>query len=204
MAQPYVSGPVPIFIAPRVNGALVAPALLGFGETAPDIEEEPEWEGVMVDWAGSKLPGERLYEGAEASSSVTLTNWNEKTLRIIQAYPGRAGAVRGVNAVRPGGGGAANAAYGDIGSAMITEGLAFCVWFLFPYTSKPAFNNAINGPMPKGFRFPYTLIQGKPVRRNGTKANKMSLNFKHMRGIEGNNLVLSDEDMALVANLAWN
>lgn len=200
MAQHYVTGVIPMWIGMRVNGVIGAPIFLGFGEKAPEIQDDPDWEPVMCDYGGTKHPSEYLYEGAEASSSVTLTYWRESVVRTITAYPYRTGVIRGTSVINPAAG---VGGYGDIGSAMITEGLSFCMWFLFPYSAKAAYRNATNGLMPTGFRMPYTKIQGKPVRRGGTGASKISLNFHHMRGIESSNLVCYDENVTAVANLPW-
>jgi len=200
MAQAYVTGPVGLFVGFRNPGSssIATIEFLGTGETAPDIEENLEHEPVMNDVWGSKLPMDRLHEGSEAVVSVVLTWWRETTVRRVMALPYRNGSVRGVNVVR----GAANG-YGDVGSAILTEGLAISLWCLFPYSAKTAYQNANNGKMPQGQRFPYSMLVGKPVRKTGTKANKMQLTFQAMRGVVGNNLLLYDEDVSAVENLNW-
>lgn len=177
-----------------VNGN--SPVFLGTGETAPDIEIRTQWEPLMNDLGGSKVPFDYLCEGEEAIVSVELTRWNEKVLKAIQARPHASGGPRGTQN------------YLDIGSLMLTENLAYTMWLYFPFSQKAAFQNAANGAMPEGYRFPATFLEGPDVRRVGTKANKVRCIFHCIRYFTFTNgvskFVLFDENMASVKNLIAN
>lgn len=191
----YVTGPIPIFVAFRVNGQLGAPELLGTGETATEPDIRAQWDGVMNDITGTKLPYDVAYEGEEAFFSVQLTRWDDLVRKKLAARPFRQGSVAGVNAVRQAGPGNT---YGDRGSLMITEGLAVACWLPFLYAKKPVYSAA---NLIRGYRFPYCWTEGPETWRGGTRAARVALTFHAIAGFESNNLRLYDHDMSAVENL---
>lgn len=202
MAQIYTSGPILIGVQMRNAGVLpAASTFLGTGETAPEITVKAEWEPVMNDLGGTKIPFDVAYEGEEAFISVKLTRWNQTILNLIQNRPYRAGAVRGTNSILSVAG--APAGYGDMGSMMITEGLTFGLQCYFPYSVKAAYRNPANGFMPPGMNFPAAMLMGPEVRRGGTKAQSIQLVFHALRdvvlGAGSSAFVLYNETMPAIA-----
>lgn len=155
MAQPYVSGPVHVFVgiggyAGSTSAMLTKnPAYLGTGERAPRPSFRPGFEPLMNDVTGTRIPYDWVFEGEEALVTVRLTRWDENVLFAMQNRVGAAGQARGLNLAN------------DIGTLMITEGAAFPLWLLFPFgvpgIGKPAM---IGGGMPQGYHFYAAFLEG--------------------------------------------
>jgi hypothetical protein len=162
-----------------------APFFLGWGETAPEPEFLPEYEPIMSDLAGSRKEHDRLYEGADARVTATMTVWNEMILQSMLAFtkstspPGSDGGL-------------------DIGTLMQAEKRTFQLWLVFPYVVKP-FMIAAN--MLPGYHFVGACLDG-PIRRGlGTKVNRVMLSWFCGRPILNGFYACYDFDMSAVATL---
>jgi hypothetical protein len=141
-------------------------AYLGTCEKAPRIVERPAWKPAYNDVGGQEIPLDISYQGVEAFTFARLTRWNESVLFALQARPTSRG-LRGINLA------------GDIGSLILTEGLAMELRIFFPYVAKPAY--ALGG-MPAGYRFPATILEGPDeLDELGTAPRIVSLIFHHYR-----------------------
>ncbi len=168
MASIYSTGPVLIYT--NVSGTA---AFFGTGQQAPDIQIKAEFEPVMNDLGGTRVPFDRLYESEEGVTSVVVNRYNEGLLEAMMARPRPAVSVAGVNAS------------GEIGSLMGAEGLAYTIWLVFPYASK-AFQAAAalgagNGAQ-SGYRFPYSWLIGPEQIKGGTKDKQINCVWQHQRG----------------------
>lgn len=191
MAQPYVTGPCSIFVGVGAGGS---PVFLGHAERSPSIQIRPSFSPVFNDIAGQRVPYDYIYDGEEGMVSADVTRWNESVYTTIASRPLHSGAD-GLNAP------------GEIGSLMGLEGLAYPLWLLFPYASKPAM---VAGGMPAGYRFAKAFLEGPDgLDGLGTTNRRLRLNFKCMRDFQGEGaalfpgtLYLYDHDMSAVSGLS--
>lgn len=190
MANPYVTGPVHLYVAaPQGIGSsssssssssgsvytnnppdpllLAYPSMiyyLGTCETAPKIVIDPKWKPLFADIGGDQVPFDFAYTGEDATVTGVLNRWNEYVYRSIVARPNTT--VRGTLTAN------------DVGSLMIAEGKAHCLWLHFPYYSK-AYGSTYN--MPAGYRFPASFVIGPDHIEGGTKASKRLIQWKCAR-----------------------
>ena len=173
MTMPYVTGPVHVYVATRCsfpgNNLLSYPNAnqidyLGTGEFAPDIIKQPKFDPVYNDIGGS-LPFDYLFQGEEAAVPITLTKFNWNVLYKINALPDPTELPGRYQSY-------------DIGSLMVTEGLAYALWCHFPYYSDKTIFSTAN--MVAGYHF-FASWADSVVVSGGTKANKVRVNFKCIR-----------------------
>lgn len=172
MAMPYVTGPVHVWVG--VSGATpIDPqtatsslrAYLGTCESAPQIVWNSQFEPVMNDRGGSRLPYDMLYQGKDALIIGDLTVWNWVIWERIRSRPD-------FNEVPD-----INDAF-DLGSLMLTEGKCYPVWLQYPYAAKAAM---AGGLMPPGRHFFACFLLGPDQENPGTKVNKVHFQFQAMR-----------------------
>lgn len=173
MAQPYVSGPVHMYVgtsaAPPNNPfAGGGPVYLGTCESAPRIRLNPQFEPLMNDIGGSRLPYDYLYEDMDGMVFGDLTVWNYPVLSQLLSRPNWLKAAPGVGA------------FGDIGSLMATEGFTYNLWLQFPFFAKAAMAGA---GLPAGYHFLSAFLFGPDEIDPGTKANKIHVQFQCMRAL---------------------
>jgi len=161
MAKLYSTGPVLIF----TNALNTGPAYFGTGQQAPDIQTKPEWEQVMNDLGGTRVPFDRCYEDAEAITSVVINRYNEAQLEAMMSRPDTDLSTAG------------STGSGEIGTLMGQEGMLFTVWLMFPYAPKPyQTSDAVSG-----YRFPGSMLFGPENIKGGTKDKTVSLTWQHQR-----------------------
>ncbi len=158
MGQPYVTGAVSVWI-----GSAAGPLFLGYSERGPNISIRPHYSNVFVDLSGMSVPFDKIYDGEEAIVSCDLTYFNQNVLLAIEDYAGTTSP--GFN--EP----------GEIGTLMLTEGIAYPLYLRFPYAAKPAFQNGLNGAMPAGYRFYRAMLETDDFPDLGTKARKIHLSW---------------------------
>jgi hypothetical protein len=213
MAQPYVTGPVALWVA-FYQGQIVVtsqgtvfnvtvgqPQFLGHGEDAPEIDHRPQFEPVMCDLTGTRIPLDVADENEDAIVSVSLVRWNDPILRLLQARPGPV-ALAGQGVARPPLGGRRP---GDIGTLYLNEGAAFMLWCYFPYQKKPVYGTEV-----PGYRYPGCYLRGPDaLRKNGTRARAVQSLFHALpvlvaQGNQTGGTMLYDNDMTAVENLPIN
>jgi hypothetical protein len=164
MAQPWATGPVHIFTgtAGGNTGPNASAEYFGTGERAPNIRIRRGWSPVFNDLSGTEVPFDMMYESQEAFVTVTMTRWNEPCFQRLSSMPNpaTANAFGGVFLDNP----------GDIGSLMLTEGLAFQLWLQFPYASKTSYG--ANNVLPPGLHFYSAWFEGPDEWEVGTTSNK--------------------------------
>lgn len=170
MAIPYVTGPAAIFVG--VSGTTpvdpfvgATPVYLGHCESAPRIAWNPQFEPVMNDLAGSRLPYDMLYQGKDAMIIGDLTIWNWLIWDRVRSRPD-------FNDVPD-----TNDRF-DLGSLMLTEGKCFPLWITYPYVAKAAM---AAGGMPAGRHFLATYLVGPDNEDPGTRVNKVHVQFHALR-----------------------
>lgn len=159
MANPYCTGPAHIFCG--VGGGRRA-LYLGTAESAPVIEERPEYEPLMNDLGGSRKPFDFSHQGVDAIVSATLTRWNDNVMNILRNVP-----RHGTGVLAPG-----TSAFGDIGAFMVFEGAAYPLWVTFPYSAKVAFSSR---GMVSGYRFFNAFLESPVAQNVGTRPRKFHL-----------------------------
>lgn len=193
MSQPWVAGPVPIFIG---LGSGFSPLFLGLSERGVNISFDPEYTPYVVDAAGT-VPLDAVFQGASATIQFTLTSWREPTYALLADYAGVVlGSVRGQES------------FGEIGTLMGFERAAFPVWIPFPYSQKLAY-----AQMPQGYRFELCYADRDSLPERGTRASKLDIVLRAIRRVSssvqdgrlGNAMFrLYDHDMSAVNGLEWN
>lgn len=151
MAQLYATGPVYVFCAVDTGGGLL---YLGTGERAPRISITPAYRDVQCD-LGGEAPFDTMYSGNSGRVTVTLMRYNEAVLRKIEDYAASLHLIRGQEDP------------GEIGSLMLTEGLAYQLVLVFPYATKTAFAD-----MPAGYNFLAAYVRGPDDIESGTSNPK--------------------------------
>jgi len=181
MAQPYVTGPVNLFV--RLPDASIE--YLGTGKEAPRLKIVPHWEPVMNDLYGTKIPMDVAYEGEEAFVAVDLTRWNESVYtKLVQRPDVQTDRGRDI--------------LDDIGTLMIHEGASHELWLHFPYTTL----KTSMATQPAGYHFRAAYVLGPDeFERLGTVAREQRVIWHCLRksvaggGASTLDLRLYDHDM---------
>jgi hypothetical protein len=204
VAQPYVSGGVSIFVG--VASTSGGPVFLGHGERAPRPRVHRHYVPYFSDLGGSRVPFDVAHAGESGSVSVVLDRWNESVLRVIEdaATTGRAGnlGVRGTNDP------------GEMGTLMVSEGVAYPLWLRYEFAGRPTMNIGANGVMRKGWHFLAAFLdQVDDFEDLGLQPHKVLLTWTCLRLFDPTaasttsgygKFALYDEDMSAVANLPIN
>ena len=170
MAQAYTSGPCPLYAGVGLNGA---PVFLGHAERFPRIQIRPRWSDVYCDLSGQSVPYDQVYDGEDAVVTADLTRWNESVYAVMAD---RAKTNSNFLAITSRG---ANG-FGEIGSLMVTEGLAYNLYVVFPFAAKAAYS----ATMPLGYRFQAAFLQGPDDFELGGTARKLRLSWRCLRSVQ--------------------
>ena len=179
MPQLYSTGPcliwvrIPISIYPTYDAEPPPPSyplFLGTCESAPYIYVRPGWEPYHSDLGGTKIAYDTAYAGQDGLVQGMLNRYCETVYKILAD---RAALVNPL--APPEDGGCGNNASGELGSYMLTENLTYDLWTVFPYASKAAFNQEVNGNMPACYHFPGAYLMGPDRQRVGSGVAKAVL-----------------------------
>lgn len=193
MAQIYCTGAVHIYVGTKgAGGGAGVPKYLGTGRVAPESNVRREYEPVMNDVGGSKIPIEMLSEGRQATTVVDLTRWNQNVINALEEIRSNGNAALGTDL------------NGDIGAAMILEGYSYATWLVYPFSNKVAYQNVASGAMPKGVKF-LASWGTEFIRRGGTKANEYHISLQHLPIYDGKtgSMKLYTYDIAEVAGIPF-
>lgn len=161
-AQGWSTGAVDCWVGVGNAGT---PLFLGHSENGFDVQERPQYENLMCDLTGMKIPYDRSYQGFDAViSSQALTRWDDKVYAALQCYGNPTGAF--IGGVQRGTDGA-----GIRGSLMATEGLTFQVLLRHPNAGALAFAG-----LAKGYRF-YAAVVENDRQQSGAKPYKVNPTF---------------------------
>lgn len=163
MSQAFSTGPMHVFCG---VGSNYSPIYFGTSKNGCPVELLPEWDAVFNDLSGTKHPYDKIYEGTVGMVRGDFTRYKEGVYLTMQNRTAMAlggGSVAGIDAA------------GAIGTLMVTEGAAFPLWIQFPYASKIAMQNGVNGALPNGYHFFAAELEGPDVRKGGTGENAISL-----------------------------
>jgi hypothetical protein len=171
MAQAYSTGAVYAFIAPTSGGQ---PVFLGTCESYPEDNRQPEYEPLMNDISGSKVPLDFSFEGESAQISLVLTRWNEGFARRLEAKPN--GSNVAVGGTAPSIEGSWNPQ--DVGSLMGVEGFSWQLWLVRTFGAVLANKAAYvgNGLQP-GRHYPQCIIWAPETNEEGAKPMKRHFMF---------------------------
>ncbi len=176
--QVYNTGAVGLWVS---TGDGFNPELLGFGETAPDMQVESPHGSFKCDLSGNKIAYDFSWAGSFGVVSVILTNWNEKVARSLSVVPG----PHGTGSIGNAGG---IWKLSDYGSLIGYEEWSFTVWLEYNfgagvqekgvYTRGKLVNGVQTpGGMPDGYRFPRCKLQGPWSVQTGTRPMKKQFIF---------------------------
>lgn len=199
MTQPYNTGPVSAYVGwggnpyfkSKVKAFKTSIYPLGWSEAGLSIEQRPEFEPVMADPSGSKVPHELLFQSELAFISGDFTRWNESVIRLLQSRPYTTGAAQG--AFRS----------AEMGSCMIYEGLMPQLYLVYGSRNNPAHNAGVNA-IGDGMRFFATAPIGPEVRSQGSRANKIRLIWQAIPVFkeDSGTLHLYDQNVSSAANIS--
>lgn len=192
MGQPFVPGPVPLWIAfGTIPGT---PLFLGVSTRGISISFDPEYVPLVTDISGS-VPLDYSYAGCGAVIQASLPAWDEIVYSQISDYAGIVpGSVRGEDR------------FGEIGTLMGFEGASMHLYLPFPYQQKLAYQNMI-----QGMHFFATFLERDTLPERGTRPATLDLVFRAIRqpvvnvnGVVGASLFrLYDHDVSAVSNLPY-
>lgn len=199
MAQLFATGPCALFVQPFGNGSAV---FLGHGERAPVINIDPKLNGVKCDLGGD-ADFDLMESGESGRISVEVIRFNWPVLRQMQARTRNSAFPTAVGGTF---------APGQRGTLLATEGCLWPLWVAFGFGAKAVFANAATGgPMPLGYRFPYSYLQPETIHPSMQNAAKISLQFgalsKFFPTVAGGMFgafVTYDEDMTGIAGVTLN
>jgi hypothetical protein len=167
------TGAVHIFIAKPTlkpyfgNGPLPTgiPIYFGTCESMPQDQRQPEYEMLMNDSTGSKVPLDVAWEGESAQISLVMTRTNQALVESIMAHPS--------GSLPPGAW-----SFNDAGALMGLEGLAWQVWLVYQFGAalgaKAAYTS--QGLRP-GRRYAQCVLWAPQSEETGTKPMKQHFMF---------------------------
>lgn len=156
--QQQATGAVHIYVRPPGGSQ---PLYFGTSESFPKDTRNPEYEPVMNDISGSKVPLDFAWEGESAIISLVMTRVEQSIVELMQARPHSAGALPGSWALN------------DVGSLMSLEGLTWQIWLA--YTFGAALGNKaayVNQGMRAGRHYVQAIIWAPQDDETGTKPMK--------------------------------
>jgi hypothetical protein len=166
MAQLYSTGPAHWWVSLQNSPLLY----LGTCEKKPKIVVRPSWSPAYNDLGGQKIPFDMSYQGTEGISLLNLTRFNEPVYQLLATRPSASTKIAsGINVP------------GDIGTLLLTEGLAWTVYVYFPYAAKLAYKS---GGMVPGYRFPASYLEGPDEFEPSTDPINRTLIFHHLRAFD--------------------
>jgi hypothetical protein len=166
MPQLYSTGPALIYA--DLNG----PVFVGTCQRAPGISVRPHWTDVQNDLGGT-VAFDVLYESQEAMVTGVINRYSETLYQIM--------ADRASNVLPPVPGSNSS---GEIGSLMLTEGLTYELWVVFPYSTKVFYSNPAPGfgAMPQGYHFFNAYLMGPDGNQIGTTTErKIQMTWRCLR-----------------------
>jgi hypothetical protein len=167
MAQAFCSGPVPIYCGVGAGGS---PLFLGHAERFPRVSIRPRFSSVYCDLSGQTVEYDSVYDGENSHVIADITRWNESTYAII-ADRAKTRTAATVNRGTTG--------FGEIGTLMMTEGVAYPLYLVFPYAAKAAY-----ATMPAGYQFFCAYLAGPDDFDLGSTARKLRLVFNCIRQVQ--------------------
>jgi len=163
---------------------------LGTGEDPPEIRIRPAFRTIKNVDFGHDATYDKAYMGRDAIITMTLSEWDEATYRIVAAR-------MNTRALNPSNRGTDNA--DAIGSLLVSEGLALTLYLQFPTTQA---RTKING-MPDGYRFLCAYPMEELVMP-GTRYNTLKLTWhawKLYNSQAKQDQILFDHDMGVLPTL---
>lgn len=160
-AQPWVPGPVPIFLAPPTLGS--SPLFFGISERGVALHNIPTFDPYLTDYLG-RVPTDYSYQGKESVVEAAFTRWDEALFAIIADQAGLGTDPAGIDAP------------GAVGTLMGFENRAYPLWTVFPYSAKAAYST-----MPGGYHFFGAFLDDEGLPERGAKPAILRLRWKCIR-----------------------
>jgi len=163
MAQPYVTGPVPVWIGLALGNS---PLFLGYAERTPRIQWRPQYADLFVDVGGTKVPFDVVKQGTDAMVTVDLTYIQQSTYALLGLATAKFTSIGG-----------------DLGTLMAHEqgspgsvGTGFPIWLPFRYRAKITMRT-----MEAGYRFLCGFCVNDDIDQMGTVPIRKRLVFHCIR-----------------------
>ena len=200
------TGAIYVFLAPPTGNTYAGggtpqvgtPQFFGTCESMPQDQRQPEYEMLMNDASGSKVPLDLAWEGESAQISLVVTRPNQQLVELLQTK-GFPGAVAANTAASTAG----SWSFNDVGSLMSLEGLAWTCWLAYGFGAalgnKLAYTGA-NGFLRPGRRYVQCALWAPQSDETGSKPMKQHfmlyawpyVDFKNQR------VVLYDYNMSAI------
>ena len=174
VGQQYSTGAVYIFAAPPTSGGgFGQPLWLGTCEKMPQDQRQPEYEMLMNDVSGTKVPYDLSWQGMTAQISLVMTITVQSTVELMLASPRPVGNVNGAVST-PG-----TWDFSDVGALMMLEGLGWTVWLAYTFGSalsnKPAYASGFPNALRPGRRYYQCILWTPQLEETGTAPMKTHL-----------------------------
>ncbi len=174
VGQQYATGAVHVFAAPPTGskGTVGSPLYLGTCEKMPQDQRVPEYEMLMNDQSGTKVPLDLAWQGEAATISLVMTRTVQSTVELMLASPrpASAGVLNGPSSV-PG-----SWTFSDYGALMSLEGLGWTVWLAYFFggalANKPAYTAGAPNAMRPGRRYTQCILWQPQSEETGTAPMK--------------------------------
>lgn len=188
MANPFVTGPVPVYVGVGAGASASdnAPYFLGWFERGlNDFHIDPKYMPINADILGPMLPYDHLFMGEDGWCSGDLSVWNEAVYARCVTRPTHLSAgARGTYTPT------------DLGSLMVAEGLTYPVWLPFPYSAKTV---AMPG-QPAGYHFPNSWMFGPDHIIGGLQQAKRRVVFYFQAKRDSSSGVITLYDHVVTVN----
>src|SRR5882672_1487091 len=167
MANQFSTGAVHVFIAsPYYNAG--SPLYFGTTESMPDDRRQPEYEMLMNDLSGSKVPLDMAWEGESAQISLVMTRWTESVAQGLETKP-----IPGVSV-------SGQWTWNDMGALAAYEGNYLRLWLVYTFgaalANKAAYVQGGAG-LRAGRYYPQCVVWAPETEETGTKPMKRHFLF---------------------------
>ncbi len=159
MAQQYATGAVHCYVKNANLGSQVN--YLGTCEQMPQDSRSPEYEMLMNDLSGSKVPLDMAFEGVSAQVSMVLTRWDNTVAEALTKAPSTTGI--------------GSYSYSDVGTLMSLEGQCTEIWLAYTFTALNP--KAVYATLPKGRHYIQSVLWSPQLDETGTKPMKRHFMF---------------------------
>ena len=162
MAQQFATGAVHVFIRFGGQGAI---QYFGTTESMPQDSRSPEYETLMNDVSGSKVPLDLAWEAESAQISLVMTRWDENVAQAIEVGPGLTANL-------------GSWSWNDVGTLMGLEGEYTELWLTYQFGSILGNKAAYVGQgLKPGRHYVQSVLWAPQQDETGTKPMKRHFMF---------------------------
>ena len=160
-AQPYATGAVHVFVRALVSGPIT---YFGTCESMPQDSRNNEYEMLMNDISGSKVPLDLAWEAQSAQIGLVMTRWDEVVAQTLTSAP-----ISVVDGSWP---------WESVGTLMGLEGFYTEIWLTYTFGGALANKAAYTGNgLTSGRHYLQAVLWSPQTDETGTKPMKRHFMF---------------------------